>query len=316
MSDKYLTTSETASTTKKTRTGPHAIVRHGSVTIPIYSGTTGGKTRYTIAFHLNGRRHRRMFTDIDKAKSEAKLAAEKIQRGLASNNDLTSRERELFHAACKLLSPLSTPLVSAIEEYVIAREVLGDIPLVSAAKEFKRQNEGVRTGVSTADICEELYAVKKQDGLGKGYRDSVKSTLTAFCKAFPESIRHVKSEQIDAWLRETSHNPATRNNRLVIVRMLFNFAKQRSYLPKNETTEPMRVSKSKVPAKDTEIYTPEQFENPVSAPTFSSAFLSPCRVPSAKLPLLNVWRPCEIEHVPCANMRVTISKMLRMRSKL
>jgi integrase len=45
-----------------------------------------------------------------------------------------------------------------------------------------------------------------------------------------------------------------------MVRMLFGFAKQRNYLPKAETTEAMRVSKSKVPVKDTDIFTPEQFE--------------------------------------------------------
>ena len=93
MSDKYLTRSTTTLSDNKSAKGPHAVIRHGSVSVPIYAGTTGGKTRYTIAFHLDGRRQRRMFTDIDKAKSEAKLAAEKIQRGLANNNDLTSRER-------------------------------------------------------------------------------------------------------------------------------------------------------------------------------------------------------------------------------
>lgn len=260
MSDKYLTTGKNTITKTENQKGPHTLVRHGSVTVPIYQGTTGGKTRYTIAFHIDGQRQRRMFTDLDKAKREAKLAAEKIQRGLATNNDLSTRERDLFHAAHKLLSPLGMPMLAAVEEYVLARAVLGDIPLVTAAKEYKRQNEGVRTGVNIAEICDELFAVKKQDGFCQGYQDAVKSTLTAFSKAFPGSILHVKSEQIEKWLRKTTHNPATRNNRLMMVRMLFGFAKQRNYLPKTDTTEAALLSKAKVPVTDTEIYTPEQFE--------------------------------------------------------
>ena len=99
MSDNILTTGKNTVTKTENQKGPHTLVRHGSVTVPIYAGTTGGKTRYTIAFHVDGQRQRRMFTDLDKAKREAKLAAEKIQRGLATNNDLSSRGRELFHAA-------------------------------------------------------------------------------------------------------------------------------------------------------------------------------------------------------------------------
>ena len=298
MSDKYLTTPATSSTTTKTRKGPHTTIRHGSVTVPIYQGITGGKTRYTVAFHLDGKRQRRMFTDLDKAKREAKQAAEKIQRGLASNNDLSSRERELFHAARSLLSPLGTPLVAAIEEYVMARKLLGEIPLVAAAREYKRQNAGVRTGVDIAEICEELFAAKKQDDFCQGYQNAVKATLTAFATAFPGSIQHVKSEHIEKWLRETTHNPATRNNRLVMVRMLFGFAKQRNYLPKTETTEAMQVGKSKVPVTDTEIYTPEQFEKILrAAPGYLIPYLvlrGFCGIRSAELCRLD-WSAVNLE---------------------
>lgn len=260
MSDKHLTAGKKPNQRTESPKGPHSIVKHGSVTVPIYEGITGGKIRYTLAYYHNGRRRRRMFTDLDKAKREAKLIAEKIQRGLAANNDLSSRERDLFHAAKKLLSPLGTPMLAAIEEYVLAREILEDVPLVTAAKDYRRQNEGVRTGVPLEVICDELHATKVQDGMCQGYLDAIRSTLAAFCTAFPDSIQYIRSEQIDEWLRKTAKNPATRNNKLMIVRMLFGFARQRNYLPKTETTEAMLVPKAKLPVKDTEIFTPEQFE--------------------------------------------------------
>ena len=103
--------------------------------------TVGGKLRYTMAFNLDGRRQRRMFTDREEAKHEAKLAAEKIQRGLEANNDLSTRDREIFHAARKILTPLDTPMLAAVEEYARARKLLGDLPLLNAVQWFLRQNE-------------------------------------------------------------------------------------------------------------------------------------------------------------------------------
>lgn len=259
MSDKYPTTSATTPENKQATKGPHTTVRHGSVTIPIYAGTTGGKTRYTIAFHLNGRRQRRMFTDLDKAKREAKLAAEKIQRGLAANNDLTTRDREIFHAAHRLLQPLDVPILAAIEEYVRARAILKELPLVTAAQEFMRQNEGVQLNVTVPRVYLEFLAAKNQDGVCAGYQVQLKSILGQFSREFSGPILHVRSEQIDQWLRKTTVSPVSRNNRLRNIRTLFIFAKQRNYLPKSEITQADLVPKAKVPAKDNEIFTPQQF---------------------------------------------------------
>lgn len=260
MSDKYLTNGRKTRKNSEAPKGPHATVRHGSVTIPIYSGTTGGKTRYTIAFYHDGRRRRRMFTDLEKAKKEAKLAAEKIQHGLAANNDLSTRDREQFHAARRLLGSLDTPMVSAIEEYVRAREILGDIPLVTAVQEFMRQNDGVTLGVTVPQVCEEMLEAKRQDNVSRVHLIQLKGQFKMISSQFPGPILHVKSQQIDEWLRGTGYAASSRNNLLQCIKGLFNFGRQRNYLPKSEITEASRLSKVKVPAKDNEIYTPDQFE--------------------------------------------------------
>jgi len=260
MSDKFLTTGVQCPPTGRGSEGPHTVVRHKSVTVPIYAGTVGGKVRYTIAFYLDGRRRRRMFTDLEEAKGEAKLAAEKIQRGLEANNDISSRDREIFHAARKLLAPLDTPMLAAVEEYARARKLLGDLPLLATVQSFLRQNEGVSLGVTVPQVYQEMLVAKEQDGLSASYQGQLKAILGLFAGAFPGPILHVKSELIDQWLRKTTSSPVTRNNRLRNIRVMFNFAKQRNYLPKSDTTQADLVSKVKVPPKDNEIFTPEQFE--------------------------------------------------------
>lgn len=260
MSDKHPTNEQNRRSQRREKNGPHATVRHGSVSIPIYSGTTGGKTRYTLAFYHKGRRQRRMFTDLAKAKAEAKLIAEKIQRGLSANNDLSTRDREIFHAAKKLLAPLDVPILTALEEYIQARAALKELPLVTAAQDYMRQNAGVTFGVTVPQVMKELLVAKKQDGVGSGYLVQLKSILERFSRDFPGPILHVKSEQIDQWLRKTNMSASSRNNRLQNIKVLFAFAKQRNYLPKSDTTEASRVKRVKIPPQDIEIYTPTQFE--------------------------------------------------------
>ena len=79
---------EPAGQRKERERGPHCVVRHHSVTVPIYAWPIAGKTRYTIAFHRDGKPQRHRFTDLGKAKQKAKFVAEKILRGMQGQNDL------------------------------------------------------------------------------------------------------------------------------------------------------------------------------------------------------------------------------------
>lgn len=235
-------------------------MRHQSASVPIYAGHVHGKTRYTISFFLDGRRKRRMFTDLDVAKREAKLIAEKIQKGLQANNDLRPAERESYLAAQRTLKDLDVPLTAAVEEYATCRERLGDVPLLAAVEEYLRRTNGVTVGVTVGQVVEELIAAKEQDGVSERYRLQLQSTLGMFEEAFSGPIMHVKSDRIDQWLRESGLAPVTRNNRLTVIRVLFNFAKQRNYLPKSEVTEAESVPKVKPGATETEIFEPAEFE--------------------------------------------------------
>ncbi len=261
MSDRFLTNQEKRATNGSNKKGrPHCVVRHQNTTVPIYAGDVHGKVRYTVAFYLDGRRERRMFTDLDEAKREAKLAAQKIQKGLHATNDLRPAERESYLVAQRTLKGLDVPLTSAVEEYAKCRERLGDIPLLAAVEEFLHRTNGVTLGTTVPQVVEELIAAKEQDGISDRYRLQLQSTLGLFKEDFPVPIMHVKSDQIDRWLRESQLAPTTRNNRLTVLRVLFNFAKQRNYLPKSEATESESVRKVKPSVTETEIFEAEDFE--------------------------------------------------------
>ena len=233
-------------------------IKSGSAFVPIYLSQKGGATRYTVAYYRDGRRVRLTFSDIEKARKEAKLAADRIQSGMAVTLDLRPSEREAYHSAIHLLEGLKVPLVAAVEEYVKCRTLLCGKPLMAAVDDYVRRSENLRTGAMIPDLAEEFLEAKRQDGASKIYMWKLQSEIGRFARAFPVPILHVKSNQIDGWLRKLYSNPRSRNTIHTSIGTFFSWAKSRSYLPKNEITEAEAVGKAKVGDTVTEIFTAEQ----------------------------------------------------------
>jgi integrase len=228
--------------------------------VPVYEGCVRGVTRFTVSFYQNGRRIRRTFDSLAKATEEARTAAMKIQQGLAEVADMRVADRHNYVAANSLLQRVSVPLVAAVEEYVRCREMLDGMPLLTAVEDYLRRNRGVRAGAKVPDIANEFVAAKEQDGASPRYIYQLRSDVLRFAKRFPMSILHIKSDQIDGWLREKKMAPRTRNTMLTSIRTFFSWAKSQSYLPKNELTEAEAVAKVKVGDTDTRIFTPAQMK--------------------------------------------------------
>lgn len=222
---------------RSARPGPLHQVKCGSVSVPIYRCASGSQIRYFICYYQGGRRIRRGFSHLDDAKREALLAGRQIAAGLEKATGLTLSEREAHDAAKKLLAATGIPLLSAIEEYVRSRELLGGHTVLAAASDFAERHKGVRADALVPDLAEEFLASKRQDGASTRYLAQLKSDITRFSTAFPDPILSIRSHAIDDWLRGLGCAPRTRNSIHTGVRTFFSWAKSRGYLPKNESTE-------------------------------------------------------------------------------
>ena len=240
-------------------------IKHGSAVVPIYKGRVRKWDCYTVAYHINGKRVRRNFGSLEKAKAEAQLMARKIQEGKSSSNDLSSAQRENHLAAERLVAPFKMPLVSAVEEYTRCRELLGDVPLMMAIQEFVRRNRGVQLGVKVPDLIDEFLKAKAEDNLSIGYRLQLSASIKRFSVAFPGDILTIKSGDIDRWLRSLNHPPVTRNSMHRCVKVFFSFAKSRGYLPQSEPTAAELVPIAKEGQTKTEIFQPSEMVKLVGA---------------------------------------------------
>lgn len=240
--------------------GPFAQVKHGSAMVPIYHSLANGRPRFTVAFYQDKHRVRRTFGDLESAKREARLAAQRIQTGLGQTNDLRPQERESYLAAANILRPLNVPLVLVADEYAKCRQRLGDVPLLTAVDEFLRRTRDVRIGVKVPDMIEEFLQAKAQDQASESYLIGLRQTLRRFATAFPGEILHIQSNDIDRWLRSYQVSPVTRNSMLRCVKVFFSFAKTCSYLPRTEASAAELVSLVKTGDTTTEIFQPNELQ--------------------------------------------------------
>jgi integrase len=110
---------------RKKKRGPHILVKFGSATVPVYRSDSGGRIRYVISHYRHGKRLRKSFTTLETAKKEALLVAQQIQSGMQHVTDLKPHEREAFLTARQLSDSAGVPLISALEDYLHARQLAG-----------------------------------------------------------------------------------------------------------------------------------------------------------------------------------------------
>ncbi len=249
--------SMTESGIKSRKTGSSVLrIKHGSAVVPIYTGKVRGESRYTVAFHLNGRRIRRTFGSLNEARQEAQLVARRIQQGLAESNDLSMAQRENYLTIQRILEPLEVPPVSAVEEYASCRKMLGEVPLLAAVMEFVRRTKGMKIGVKAEDILEEFLESKRQDLVSQTYLNQLSLAVRRFCKVFHGEIMKISTGEIDKWLRGIAKSPVTRNSIHRCIKVFFAFAKARGYLPQSEATAAELLPLAKEGDTAAEIFQP------------------------------------------------------------
>jgi integrase len=250
---------------RRDRGKPVAVVKQGSAAVPIYRGMCRKSVRFTVAFYRDGRRRRLTFGNLDAAKDEARRIALNIQRGMSSDNDLRPQDRETFRTAMNMLAPLGLPLLGCLEEYVTCRRDLGSVPLRVAVEAYKSRTAGVEAGVTVERIVEEMLLAKTQDRLSSMHIKDLRSLYHRFARAFPGAISEITTPQLDAWIRKGEFTITTRNNRLRRMKMLFTFAKERGYLPKNEPTAIEMLKPVKSLALDVGLFTPGEMDRLMQA---------------------------------------------------
>jgi integrase len=245
---------------KSGKPGPHAVVKFGSASVPVYRTQSAGRVRYTVCSYRDGKRIRKIFSTPNAAKDEAMVIARQIQSGMQHVTDLKPHERDSFKAAESMLAKSGLPLVAAVEDYLRARDLAGTESLSAMAEEYGRHFKKVVRQASTAAVVEEMLRLREQDGASKAYLRLLKTTLTRFAAKFPGPVLEITGPDVDAWLRSLDVALCTRNSMLRCIKIFFSFARSRNYLPEERNTAAEHLKVAKVVTDDMEIFDPKTME--------------------------------------------------------
>jgi integrase len=199
-------------------------VKRGNTVVKIYrhKGRRYKNKHYelfTVAYRLNGKQHRKNFSQYQDAQRFASDTASALERGRAQVLSLNAADWQSYLAAKNLLRASGVPLHVAIEEYVAIRE--------------RKKVIEKRVG----EIVDELLTTKRNSGLSDRYIETLRTYLRRFADSFQTNIGSVNTGAIVRWLDSLNIGPCSWNNVRQAIVTLFNFARRRGYLPKGETTE-------------------------------------------------------------------------------
>ena len=103
-------------------------IRDGNTQLKVYRGKSvkAGKVYplFTLCYYEDGRRIRRTFADLKKAKLEGEKVANRLDNGEREAAQMTNSDAQALAIAKRELAPLKTPFLEAVRAFVAAVKVL------------------------------------------------------------------------------------------------------------------------------------------------------------------------------------------------
>jgi integrase len=218
-------------------------VKRGSVTVKIYRVNHPSNRNgfaYTVTYSGPQGRKQKKFANEAAAIEEATVIANRLKAGHIEGTELRKGERDEYVAAKGLLADY--PLLSALEEWKRAKELCGSDLLV-AAQSWAEANGSARKEIAIAQLVKDFLKDKKASGVNT--KSGYARTLPRVAKAFEDTLVHTLTAPVlRNWLRtefkqkeaETVH-PSTFNSHRRRMVTLWKWGRDEGYLPKNTQTE-------------------------------------------------------------------------------
>jgi integrase len=234
------------------------VVKKGSALVRIYPIKNRGRIYHSVTWFFEGKRQRRSFIDQNVARREAANVAAQLNFGNAQILTLRSTDRASYLAARDLLAPLKIPLYDAIRDYVAARRILQNEPLLPAVRFYVERAHQKLPSRTVQEVYDEFKQVKRADGASVRYLQDIQSRLGRFARDFRVTITAIGTPTLDQWIRSLNVSARSRKNVRILLIALFNFAKSCGYLPRDVATAADGLPKPKIAEQEIEIYTPAE----------------------------------------------------------
>lgn len=256
-------------------------ITEGDVEARIYRTPTRVRgTKYdtfTLCWHLNGRRHRRRFSDLDQAKAEGeRIVREKSQGALAvaafSAGDRVALESALVELAKAegTGSARASRIVEIVRDYAAAAASLPKgATLGEAVRFYAARHPANMQRKTVAEVVAEFIADREGAGCSEIYLHDLRVRLgQQFAAAFVLPMGTLTAPLVQAYiygLKNTlTGKPASnrsKENMLRCIVSVANFARRMKYIPAELAFEIAEIPAPKKQPAPVGIYSPEEIRS-------------------------------------------------------
>jgi integrase len=264
-------------------------------------------TEYKVwrpAYYLpDGRRVVRDCGSLERALEILQEVGQAFGRARPDALSFTPEERRDADAAMELLAPHGLSLYAAASTLTEALAALPPgITLLDSAR--WAATRAPRTDKSVAEVIDEIVKDREANGRSRRYLDDLRSRLKNFGATFKTSITSISPADVRGYLGNLK-NPdgstlaaRSKENHRRIVIALFSFAASQRYISKETSDDISAIKGPRVPAPNTEIFTPSEFRRfleALSGPDLVLAVLGGfCGLRSAELGRLR-WENLKLD---------------------
>lgn len=214
----------------------------------------------------SGKRKTVVRKDIESLTKAAEEIGRKFERCDPEAFQLTGSDTRAFLAARELLAPHSLSVDAGARIISEAARLLGSADrLVEAARWFSQTNPGAAgKSIVLTDLIAEFLRSRRSGDLSEVYIEKLEDDLTRFAANHPGPISAIRAAAIEDWLtgqktkKGQSIGARRRRNLRDKLITLFNFARDRGYLPEGLKHEAEKIIRSRLRRGEVPIWTPAE----------------------------------------------------------
>lgn len=233
-------------------------VRDRSATVKIYrigAETTKSKFSYVLAWVGSNGRERRTFADLTEAKAEANLKAGQLADGVADSMHMSRSDAVELAEARELVASAGMPLLSAVSEWVKARELAGAAVLEACTAWSERRTSTItriKVGAAIDVFLADKEAAKKKS---RTYESKLRPAREYFGDVYLDTI----TASMWAKYLHRFDDAVTRNDMRKRAVTLCRWARRHGHLADGLVPEVEKTERAKETAQPIGILTPETY---------------------------------------------------------
>jgi integrase len=187
---------------------------------------------FVLAYYEGGRRQRRRFPTLEKAKAEGKQIAKRLALEGSQGIHLSQEECRVYVSARNILQPRNLEVDAVARLVVDLSDRLDGATLQQAVDFFNAHGRRAIVGATTRGVYEAYGHELARRGVGPHHLRDIRKFVGRFVAAFPGEIAAIATLEIDAWLARLGGKARNKNNARDAINGFFNFAQQKNFLPK------------------------------------------------------------------------------------